>query len=188
MAYTKPRYVLFAGVNGSGKSTLYQLLPEYQNLPRINTDEIVQEYGDWKDFSSQMKAGRKAVELLKSYFESRISFNQETTLCGRSILRNIENARNLGYQVEIHYLGVDSVEICKERIRHRVSAGGHGIPDRDVERRYSESLRNIKKVLPLCSRVYFYDNTESFALTAISKYGEIDLRCPVPPEWLKMIL
>lgn len=88
MVYTKPSYILFAGVNGSGKSTLFRLHEEYQDLPRINTDEIVREYGDWKDISNQMKAGRKAVELMKSYFEDNISFNQETTLCGRSILRN----------------------------------------------------------------------------------------------------
>ena len=41
------KYVLIAGVNGAGKSTLYQLLDSISDLPRINTDEIVREFGDW---------------------------------------------------------------------------------------------------------------------------------------------
>ena len=35
------------GANGAGKSTLYQLLDSISDLPRINTDEIVREFGDW---------------------------------------------------------------------------------------------------------------------------------------------
>lgn len=188
MVCSKPRYILFAGANGTGKSTLFRLHPEYQNLPRINTDEIVREYGDWQDLTNQFKASREAVKLLKAYFEDKISFNQETTLCGRSILGNIKKAGNLGYHVEMHYIGVDSVDICKERIRKRIADGGHGIPDEDIERRYGESSINMKKVLPLCDRVYFYDNSESFKLVAISESGCTDIRCNEVPEWLKKIL
>ena len=35
-----------------------------------------------------------------------------------------------------HYVGIESVEIAKQRIAYRVAHGGHGIPDADVERRY----------------------------------------------------
>ena len=34
------KYILIAGVNGVGKSTFYQTLDCFQNIPRINTDEI----------------------------------------------------------------------------------------------------------------------------------------------------
>lgn len=52
---------------------------------RINTDEIVEELGDWRDTSVLMTAGRKAVKLLNQYLPEGISFNQETTLCGKAI-------------------------------------------------------------------------------------------------------
>lgn len=45
------KYILIAGVNGAGKSTLYETLDELKEMPRINTDEIVKELGDWKDTS-----------------------------------------------------------------------------------------------------------------------------------------
>ncbi len=37
-----------------------------------------------------------------------ITFNQETTLCGRSIIRTIQKARDAGYIIEIHYIGESS--------------------------------------------------------------------------------
>jgi predicted ABC-type ATPase len=46
------KYVLIAGVNGAGKSTLYQTLDSLQNMKRINTDEIVRSFGDWRNISN----------------------------------------------------------------------------------------------------------------------------------------
>ena len=57
-------------------------------------------------------------------------------MCGKAILKNIKKAKELGYFVELHYVGVDNVDIEKERVRHRVQQGGHGIPEADIERRY----------------------------------------------------
>ena len=42
------KYTLIAGANGVGKSTLYQTLNSLQGTHRINTDEIVREFGNWK--------------------------------------------------------------------------------------------------------------------------------------------
>ena len=42
------KYIIIAGVNGVGKSTLYQSTPSLQDMPRINTDEIVRDIGAWK--------------------------------------------------------------------------------------------------------------------------------------------
>ena len=81
------RYILIAGVNGAGKSTLYQTLDYLQDMPRINTDEIVRIFDDWKNQNDVAKAGKIAVGLIKDYFEKGLSFNQETTLCGKSILK-----------------------------------------------------------------------------------------------------
>lgn len=79
------RYIILAGVNGAGKSTLYEALNELKGMPRINTDEIVKELGDWRDTSVLMTAGKKAVKLLNQYLSEGISFNPETTLCGKAI-------------------------------------------------------------------------------------------------------
>ena len=81
------KYILIAGVNGAGKSTLYQALESLKNMPRINTDEIVRSFGNWQNMSDVFKAGKIAVKKIKEYFDQGITFNQETTLCGASILQ-----------------------------------------------------------------------------------------------------
>ena len=75
--------ILFAGVNGAGKTTLYQTKPHIHNMAQVNLDEIVRKNGDWKNQGDIMEATREAVSMIKNYFETGISFNQETTLCGK---------------------------------------------------------------------------------------------------------
>lgn len=177
------KYIIFAGVNGSGKSTLYALKNNWRDMPRINTDEIANSLGSWKDTAVQMKAGKIAIKKLNTYFQTGISFNQETTLCGKSILRNITKAKQLGYFIEMHYVGLDSVEIAKERIRYRMSKGGHGISDQDVERRYIETFRNLNQILAKCDLVVLYDNTQSFRRFAIYRKGVLERISHTIPKW-----
>lgn len=39
---------------------------------------------------------------------------------------------------------------------------GHGIPDKDVEKRFGESLRNLHKIIDLWDLAALYDNTDEF--------------------------
>ena len=54
-----------------------------------------------------------------------------------------------------------------------VLKGGHGIPDADVERRYTESFKKLKEIISLCDLAILYDNTESFNRFAIYKEGKL---------------
>ena len=60
---------MIAVVNGVGKSTLYQSLQSLQDMPRVNTNEILREFGDWRNIADIMTAGRLAVQRLAGYFE-----------------------------------------------------------------------------------------------------------------------
>ena len=72
-------------------------------MSRINIDEIVRKSGSWKNMKDVFQAGRMAVKRINFYFEKGESFNQETTLCGHSILENIQKAKENGYCVELYY-------------------------------------------------------------------------------------
>lgn len=176
-------YILYAGVNGSGKSTLYHTRSEFKDLPRINTDEILSEFGDWRNSADILKAGKIAVSRIKELFLNEQSFVQETTLCGRGIIQNIINAKENGYKIIVFYVGVNSVDIAKERIAYRVRNGGHGIPDADVERRFHESFNNLKIITPYCDEIYFFDNTENIYPVAVIKNGEKDIISKKLPDW-----
>ena len=156
---------LFAGVNGAGKSTLYNsesLNNDIKNTIRINTDEIVREIGDWRNNSDQLKAAKIAINLRNECFLYGESFNEETTLTGKTILKTIERAKELGYELQLFYVGVSSTEIAKERIKSRVEKGGHHIENDIVEKRYYESLKNLKEILLKFDKVYLYDNSKKY--------------------------
>lgn len=181
------KYVIIAGVNGAGKSTLYQINNSLKNLPRVNVDEIVRELGDWKNPQDVFEAGRIAVRKIAQYLKEGFSFNQETTLCGKAIIRNILKAKELGYFIELHYVGVDTVQIAKDRVAYRVQNGGHGIPEEDIEKRYSESFRQLNSILGKCDLIAFYDNTEHFRRFAICKKGELVRISKNVPDWFSKV-
>ena len=157
-------------------------------MKRVNTDEIVRSFGNWRNTSDVMKAGKIAVKEIEDAFNTGKSFNQETTLCGSSIIKNVERAKSLGYEIELHYVGVESVEIAKERISYRVEHGGHGVPDSDVERRYIESFEHLKRMIPECNLVVLYDNTNAFNRFAIYQNGKLITISEEIPIWYKNLL
>ena len=164
-----PIYTIFAGVNGAGKSTLYStLIQENHDFgARVNSDEIViSNGGDWRNKSDQAKAMKMAVKLIKDCMNKGISFNQETTLTGKSMINNILKAKKLGYKIIMNYVGLGSPELAIQRVAHRVSMGGHGIPEEDIKRRYYVSLSKLKELISLIDELYIYDNSKHMNLVA----------------------
>lgn len=182
-------YTIFAGVNGAGKSTLYniEIIKNNDLGKRINTDEIVKEIGEWKNSSDQIKAARIGISWRNEYIEKGISFNQETTLTGNTVLKGILKAKGKGFKIYLHYIGVKSVEIAKERVRIRVKNGGHGIPDKDIEKRYVESFENLKKSFKICDKITIYDNSEYIKECLLVENGNIIWDENIP-EWLENII
>lgn len=158
----KKIFYLFAGVNGAGKSTLYNtqcLDINIKDSVRINTDEIVRKIGNWKNNSDQIKAAKIAVNLRNDCFQYGKSFNEETTLTGKTILKIIDKIKEQGYELQLFYVGLNSSDIAKERVKNRVEKGGHNIENDVIEKRYYESLKNLKKIISKFDKVYLYDNS-----------------------------
>ena len=182
-------YVIFAGVNGAGKSTLYNTITPVLDLgARINTDEIVRNIGDWRNNEDQVRAGKMALNLRKECVEKNISFNQETTLTGKNIIKAIKEIKEKGYIIHLYYVGVNSSEIAKQRVKNRVKRGGHDIPEDVIKKRYIETLENLKIVLPLVDYAKIYDNSELYKLC----YTKLPLKyikvCEKTPKWLEKVL
>ncbi|MGL4874369.1 MAG: zeta toxin family protein [Clostridium sp.] len=183
-------YTIFAGVNGAGKTSIYRSVYYNENKEekRINTDEMVARIGSWRDNNIQFKCAREAVKLIKHYILEGISFNQETTLSGKSIIKNIKFAKENGFYINMNYIGVESPSIAKERVEIRVSKGGHGIPDKDIERRYYDSLNNLNTIIEICDEINIYDNTDVLKEIIYFKNGKIIWADKKIPNWAKNIL
>lgn len=182
----RKQYTLFAGVNGAGKTSMYRALYlKNENMGhRINTDEIVSRRGSWKDNNLQIRAGREAVRMINQYIEEGITFHQETTLSGKSILKTIERAKTKGFYVVMNYIGLECPEIAKERVAERVANGGHGIEPEVLEKRYYQSLERLKQVIQLCDEVHLYDNTVEIVQIMDIEKGEILWQSKELPVWV----
>ena len=153
---------IFAGINGVGKSTLYydELLRNKYFGTRINTDEFVSSFGSWKDPKDQFKAAKIALKLRQNCIKMKANFNQETTLCGKSILSLFKELKSKAYKIELYYVGVNTTQIAKERVKARVAKGGHGVDERIIDKRFDESLHNLLKVFEFCDKIILFDNTQ----------------------------
>lgn len=119
--------------------------------------------------------------------ENEISFNQEATLCGKGIINNLKKAKSKGYIIEMHYIGVDNVDIVKQRVQNRVISGGHGISVEKIERRYIESIENLKLVFSEIDLLMLYDNTDVLKCFATFENGQRIYIAENVPDWFYRI-
>ena len=182
------KFTIFAGVNGAGKSTLYNAEKDKNLGVRLNSDEILHDLGlDWQDTNAQILAGKKLLQRQKECFDNGLSLNQETTLSGKSIVKTIQKAKELGYEIHLRYVGVNSPEIAKQRVANRIARGGHGVSGSTIERRFETSKENFLAVVPLCDSVILYDNTDKMTIVAYTLNGVIELT-PNRAEWANNLL
>ena len=50
------------------------------------------------------------------------------------------------------------------RVRARVAAGGHDVPEDKIRSRYHRALALLPKLISVCDKILIYDNTETPAL------------------------
>jgi predicted ABC-type ATPase len=171
-------YTIIAGINGAGKTSLYNVLLGQSASGalgvRVNADEILTEAGgDWRDTMAQLSAGREALNRINTCIDTGVSFHQETTLPGPTILKYVKKAKAVGFEIYLYFVGVDSLQIALDRVHRRVQKGGHGIEDHVIAKRYRALPKNLSEVLPLCDMAVFYDNTTRFRQFAIIKDGRL---------------
>ncbi len=179
-----PVAVLFGGVNGAGKTSLYEIISKTESLgKRVSIDEIVSAEGSWRDPVIQVRAAKLAKKLIDGYIESGESFHFESTLTGKVVCRQLEEARKRGFRTVLYFVGIDGSDKAVERVHRRMDRGGHGIDDRAVITRYNAMTENLHRVISLCDEIYFYDNTVRFRQIAIFRSGRVLDEDPILPLW-----
>jgi len=160
MATTPPTIYLIAGCNGAGKTTFAkQFLPhEVKCLRFLNADEIARGISPLKPSAGAVQAGRLLLTQIEDCLRRRETFALESTLSGKTYIRLFRRARQLGYEIELHYLWLAKASQAVDRVRQRVRMGGHHVPAADIRRRFKRSLEHLlKDYLPLATRWAFWD-------------------------------
>jgi predicted ABC-type ATPase len=156
----RPTLYLIGGPNGSGKTTFCkEYLPNEANcLTFLNSDEIAKGLSPFDSSAGQMQAGRILLKNLRSYLNRRVTFALESTLSGKTYIKYLKQAIELGYKIELHFLWLPSATESNERVKRRVLEGGHHVPEADIFRRYPRIMNLIfSDFLPLADSWYFWD-------------------------------
>jgi predicted ABC-type ATPase len=179
-------YVL-ADPNGSGKASFALNDPALKGIPFINADIEAQQISPGSPAKAALAAGRKTIAKISSEISQGRTFALETTLSGFSTLETMQRALSAGYVIDFTYLCLDTPRTNISRVAKRVLAGGHHVPDRDIERRYHRSLRNLAAALAQAERARVFDNSTPFTPKLLLEMRErslIFLRQELP-DWLK---
>ena len=159
-----PRLYVIAGVNGAGKSSIAGATFRALGSDYFNPDEAARRLMTVNPALSQNAANgvawRQGVRLLRRAIEERLAFAFETTLGGNTITHLLAQAARKGIEVHIWYVGLSSPALHLERVRARVSRGGHDIPEADIRRRYEHSRLNLIALLPHLTALRIHDNSE----------------------------
>ncbi len=161
MSDDQPRILMIAGPNGAGKTTFArEYLPHEGGCPDfINADLIAAGLSPFDPDRVAVRAGKLMIEEIRRRVASSESFAFETTLSGRAYARMIPEWQGAGYRVELTFLWLPAVELAIERVRIRVSQGGHGIPEEVIRRRYRQGWENFQGVYRgLVNHWRLYDN------------------------------
>jgi predicted ABC-type ATPase len=195
---------VLAGTNGAGKSSVAGEALRATGGDYFNPDEAAAAFLRRRTSASREEAnawawnqGRRALERA---IEQRSPFAFETTLGGNTITGLLLKAANVGLPVRIWYVGLASPELHLERVRARVSRGGHDIPEAKIRERYESSRRNLVRLLPHLTELRLLDNSARFdpamgesprpVLVLHLAGGRIVASSPLDrvPDWVKPIV
>ena len=156
------RILIIAGPNGAGKTTFANefLLNEAGCDIFLNADLIASGLDPFHPERKAIQAGRLMLSMMRDYVERGETFAFETTLSGRGYARLIPQWREMGYDVEIHYLRLPVAEYAVQRVGQRVRQGGHDIPEDAIRRRFDSGWRNFQEIYrDLVDEWAVYDST-----------------------------
>lgn len=133
---------IIAGCNGAGKTTAsFTILPEIINCKEfVNADEIAKGLSPFQPEKVAFESGRIMLNRINELLNDNKSFAFETTLATKSYKSKIIDAKVKGYTVTLLFFWLQNVELAKERVKVRVSEGGHNIEPNIIERKYFNGI------------------------------------------------
>ncbi|OBE97086.1 zeta toxin family protein [Mycobacterium sp. 852002-10029_SCH5224772] len=154
------RLDLVVGPNGAGKSTLiaFTLAPLLPGSLVVNADEIARQRWPEDPTAHAYDAAHVAAGTRAKLIDLGRSFIAETVFSHPSKLDLIHAARRAGFTVVVHALIIPE-DLAVERVRHRVRAGGHDVPETKIRERHRRLWTPVTEAVALSDIATVYDNS-----------------------------
>ncbi|WP_343571784.1 zeta toxin family protein [Mycobacterium sp.] len=184
------RLDLVVGPNGAGKSTFVELTlaPLLRGSAFVNADEIAKQR--WPDdaASHSYEAARVAAQTRTKLIALGASFIAETVFSHPSKLELIDAARAADYAIVLHVLLIPE-ELAVERVRCRVSAGGHDVPENKIRERYQRLWEFVAVAVVRCDASTVYDNSGLTGPCIVAQLNDgFCIGSPAWPAWTPDVL
>ena len=189
MRNTKPKIIMIAGCNGAGKSTLapHLLRDAFGLKDYVNADTIAQGLSAYAPENAAIEAGKIMLRRLRELANRRKSFAFETTLASRFYVKFIEDLKPQGFEFHLLFLWLESSELAVLRVRERVLAGGHDVPEKTIRRRYDRGLRNFFKLYqPIADNWMMYNSSSADKIELIAKHRKSETKIFDKEIWQKI--
>lgn len=174
----RPNLWMFAGPNGSGKSTFYtraRIIEDDAPLWIINPDVLTSEIAE-REQIAWLAANGRALDRIKLWLEASIEMYKpvgfETVLSSDKYLPMIDRAIARGYELRLIYVALQTPELHIQRVRKRVSEGGHDVDERKIVDRRIKSFDNLQIVLPKAAFAQIWDNSGEEPRLLFEKKGD----------------
>ena len=161
----RPVLFVLAGVNGAGKSSIGGHVLVQAGLNWFNPDSFARELIDSTGCSQDDANAQAWNEGLRRLDEAVLQGRNhafETTLGGKTLVARIEAAAR-SHDVMVWYCGLATPEQHAARVKARVAAGGHDIPEAMIRARWQTSMTNLIRLLPHLAHLQVYDNSDEVA-------------------------
>ncbi len=151
----------------------------YHSIPQSVRDEV----------------NKRFERFIRDHIESGRSLAIETTLRSTVALNQAQQARDLGFYVEMHYIATDTLEINLKRVMKRSDGGGHSAPISVLSNIREKSFQNLFVAIncvpnPL-NELTVYDNSldgeymrVAFHISLPEGRFALDVKSYDPPEYL----
>jgi predicted ABC-type ATPase len=199
-----PRITVLAGTNGAGKSSLGGAMFLVSSQEYFNPDQAALRFRVSNPGMTPVEANSAAwhqgKRLLERAISERLDFVFETTLGGHTIAGLLQRALSEKMEVRMWYVGLATPELHIVRVRARVAAGRHDVPEVKIRERYDASRLNLVDLMPNLTELLVYDNSAEGdprrgiaprpKLLLHMDRGKIVQMCELSetPDWVKPIL
>jgi predicted ABC-type ATPase len=161
----RPTFWIVAGPNGSGKSSLYgntDIEAFDQSVWIINPDLLTQRIQDVEKLPLA-EANVQAVVRIEAWLEASIRAHQtvgvETVLSTNKYRRLVLEAKRRQFEFRLIFVMLASPDLNVQRVRLRVSKGGHDVAEDKIRTRWTKSLAQLPWFLEQADQAAIFDNS-----------------------------
>ena len=166
------KMVVMAGTNGAGKSSAARfIIPE--GVDCFNPDQMIKAFHKKNEAAKNLDAWKHVVKEIKSHINGEKSFAFETTLSDKTVTNKLKTAKQNGFEVNIIYVSLDTVETHYKRVKNRVSNGGHDILKDVITRRFNSRAKYLSEAIAIADKILIINNTVSFQKIAYIEQEKI---------------